>query len=75
MDWAIVSVAAMEAAYKILKFKLLTLSKQQLIDCATRPNYYAYGCWGGDPAEAYRYAMDWGMMKTVDYGFRLDQRP
>jgi len=28
MDWAIVAAAAMEASYKIIKFKLLTLSKQ-----------------------------------------------
>lgn len=74
MDWAIVAVAAMEAVYRISfprLHSLYTLSVQQLIDCATTPNYYSHGCNGGDPVEAYRYAMDWGMMLSLDYPYRF----
>lgn len=78
MDWAIVATAAMETVYRLSFPKLrhiysLTLSVQQLIDCATRPNYYCHGCNGGDPVEAYRYARDWGMMLSIDYGFKSKQ--
>jgi hypothetical protein len=73
MDWAIVAVAAMESVYRITfpKTNLYSLSKQQLIDCATTPNYYSHGCNGGDPVEAYRYAKDWGMMLSLDYPYRF----
>jgi hypothetical protein len=63
IDWAIVAATNMKANYKIQKRKLFDFSIQQLIDCCINPTYYSHGCWGGDPAEAYRYAIDWGMMQ------------
>jgi hypothetical protein len=68
IDWAIVAATNMKANYKIQKRKLFDFSAQQLIDCCINPTYYSHGCWGGDPAEAYRYAIDWGMMRERDYG-------
>ena len=67
-DWAIVAATNMKANYKIQKRKFFDFSTQQLIDCCINPTYYSHGCWGGDPAEAYRYAIDWDMLSEVAYG-------
>ena len=45
--WAFAAVASIESLYKLRKGRLVSLSEQELVDCASPPNY---GCGSGDPA-------------------------
>ena len=53
--WAFSSVAAMEGAHFIASGDLVSLSEQQLVDCAYGSSYGSYGCNGGWPAAALTY--------------------
>ena len=66
--WAFSAVAAMESRNAIASGNLLSLSEQQLVDCAGG-SYGNLGCDGGDMGAAFQYAHDYGMMLESDYPY------
>jgi KDEL-tailed cysteine endopeptidase len=71
--WAFSAVGAMESRNKIKNGKLLSLSEQQLVDCAGG-SYGNLGCNGGDMGTAFQYAHDYGMESEADYPYQgVDQ--
>jgi len=52
--WAFGSTGAMEGAWQIATGKLVSLSEQQLIDCAGL-RWGNYGCYGGSPGRSFNY--------------------
>ena len=66
--WAFSAVGAMEGRYQIKSGTLLSLSEQQLVDCAGG-QYGNQGCNGGDMGTAIQYAADNGMELETDYRY------
>lgn len=66
--WAFSAVGAMEGAWAIKSGNLLSLSEQQLVDCAGG-QYGNMGCDGGDMGAAFDYAKDNGMELESDYPY------
>ena len=69
--WAFSAVGAMESRSfisGIVKGGLISVSEQQLVDCATG-SYGNEGCNGGDMGAAFDYAKDYGMMLRADYPY------
>lgn len=69
--WAFSAVGAMEPRAFIKgidTYGLLSLSEQQLVDCAGG-SYGNEGCNGGDMGAAFQYAQDYGMMNRTDYPY------
>jgi len=56
--WTFSSTGALEAHYKKKTGRLVSLSEQQLLDCAG--NYDNHGCNGGLPSHAFQYIMENG---------------
>lgn len=69
--WAFSAVAAMESRNAIASGKLLSLSEQQLVDCAGG-TYGNEGCNGGDMGAAMQYAHDFGMMSEDAYPYTAE---
>ncbi|XP_015787203.1 cathepsin L1 [Tetranychus urticae] len=59
--WAFASVAGIEGAWAKAKGKLVSLSEQQILDCATKGNY---GCRGGFIDNALDYVIEEGGIDT-----------
>jgi cathepsin H len=53
--WAFSTIGAVESTWAIKTGKLLTLSEQQLVDCAG--GFKNMGCRGGLPSQAFQYIM------------------
>jgi len=69
--WAFSAVAAMEAAHKIHKGKLLSFAEQQLVDCSTDN----HGCNGGNSGRAFTYYKTSEAMSEGSYPYHAkDQR-
>ena len=66
--WAFSAVGAMESRWAIKSGALLSLSEQQLVDCAIG-SYGNEGCNGGDMGTAIQYAHDFGMMLESAYPY------
>lgn len=66
--WAFSAVGAMESRWKIKSGNLVSLSEQQLVDCAGG-KYGNLGCNGGDMGTAFDYAHDFGMELESDYPY------
>ncbi|KAF6162437.1 hypothetical protein GIB67_017325 [Kingdonia uniflora] len=62
--WTFSSTGALEAAYKQLFGKVVSLSEQQLVDCAKPFNNF--GCNGGLPSQAFEYIKYSGGLETED---------
>jgi len=70
--WAFSTIAAVEGMNAIKTGNLVTLSEQQLVDCAGA--YGNYGCNGGDMPPALHYIEDHGIIASSDYPYRaVDQ--
>jgi len=67
--WTFSTTGAVESAYAIATGKLLTLSEQQLVDCAGAFNNF--GCNGGLPSQAFQYIMSaGGLEEEAQYPYK-----
>ena len=67
--WAFSSTGTVEGAYFVHSGELISLSEQQLVDCATVPKYENEGCNGGWPWSALDYVKDKGLCTEEDYPY------
>ncbi|XP_048085058.1 LOW QUALITY PROTEIN: cathepsin S-like [Alosa alosa] len=66
--WAFSAVGALEGQLKKTSGSLVSLSAQNLVDCATK--YRTYGCHGGFMTNAFRYVIDnQGIDSEKDYPY------
>ncbi|CAG9822447.1 unnamed protein product [Phaedon cochleariae] len=68
--WSFSATGSIEAQYFIKNGKLLSLSEQQFVDCATIEKYDCYGCNGGYLYQALQYAADNGIMLENAYPYK-----
>jgi C1A family cysteine protease len=66
--WTFSASGAMEGAWSISKGALVSLSEQQLVDCAGL-KYGSMGCNGGQMDGAFKYAIDNGMCTEAAYPY------
>jgi len=62
--WAFSSTGALEGAWQIATGKLVSLSEQQLVDCASND-----GCGGGDMGAAFKYFEDKDVCTEDSYSY------
>lgn len=67
--WAFSANGAMESRYAIKSGNLISVSEQQLVDCANKTTYLSEGCNGGEMYTSFDYAKDNGMMLESDYPY------
>ncbi|XP_044745639.1 procathepsin L-like [Coccinella septempunctata] len=70
--WTFASTGALEGAAKLFTGKLISLSEQNLVDCATS-QYNGRGCNGGPAAGAFLYAMKNGIASESEYPYTAVQ--
>jgi len=63
--WAFATVATVESAYAIAHGELRSLSEQELLDC----NLENHACEGGDPAKAFHFVHQTGLMLEDSYPY------
>lgn len=66
--WSFSATGAMEGAWAISKGSLVSLSEQELVDCAGI-RYGSQGCNGGQMNGAFNFAMDKGICTEADYPY------
>lgn len=66
--WTFSVTGAVEGAYFVKNSKLLSLSEQQLVDCAGP--YGTQGCNGGWMVDAFKYIVDHGICTEEDYPYK-----
>ncbi|KAF7268188.1 hypothetical protein GWI33_018650 [Rhynchophorus ferrugineus] len=72
--WAFSSVAVVESAYAIKTGKLVSLSEQQLVDCARGGSYISEGCDGGLYEDGLGYVVENGLDTESEYSYKaVDQ--
>jgi KDEL-tailed cysteine endopeptidase len=67
--WAFSATGAMEGAWAIATGELLSLSEEQLTDCATGFKYGSYGCDGGQMDGAFKYVIENGVTSEAQYSY------
>ena len=67
--WSFSTTGTVEGAYFVHSGKLISLSEQQLVDCAKEPEYEADGCGGGWPWSVMDYVRDHGLCTEEDYPY------
>lgn len=67
--WAFATTANAESVWAISKGKLLDLSEEFLVDCATGVGYFNQGCNGGNPDSALKYMIQHGQCSEVSYPY------
>ena len=67
--WTFSATGAIEGAWAISKSKLIDLSEQELIDCATGFSYGSHGCNGGEMEGAFKYLIEHGQCSLASYPY------
>lgn len=67
--WTFSSTGSAEGAWAISTGKLVDLSEQQLVDCATGPSYGSHGCKGGQMEGADKYLIQHGQCSLASYPY------
>jgi C1A family cysteine protease len=67
--WAFATTANAESVWAISSGKLLDLSEEYLVDCATGAGYFNMGCNGGNPDSALKYMINNGQCTEVSYPY------
>jgi C1A family cysteine protease len=67
--WTFSSTGAVEGAWAISTGKLIDLSEQELVDCATGASYGSHGCNGGQMEGAFKYIIEHGQCTDTSYPY------
>lgn len=67
--WTFSATGAIEGAWAITTGKLLDLSEQELVDCATGVSYGSHGCNGGQMEGAFKYVIEHGQCTNDEYPY------
>jgi len=67
--WAFATTSNAESVWAISKGKLLDLSEEFLVDCATGVGYFNQGCSGGNPDSALKYMIQNGQRTEGSYPY------
>jgi C1A family cysteine protease len=67
--WAFATTANAESVWAISTGKLLDLSEEYLVDCATGVGYFNMGCNGGQPDSALKYMINNGQCSEASYPY------
>lgn len=67
--WTFSATGAIEGAWAIAKGKLVDLSEQELVDCATGRNYGSHGCNGGQMDGAFKFVIENGQCALSAYPY------
>lgn len=67
--WTFSSTGAVEGAWAITTGKLVDLSEQELVDCATGVSYGSHGCNGGQMEGAFKYIIQNGQCDLASYPY------
>ena len=68
--WAFATTANAESVWAISTGKLLDLSEEFLVDCASGAGYYNLGCNGGQPDSAFKYMINNGQCTEASYPYK-----
>ena len=68
--WAFATTANAESVWAISSSKLLDLSEEFLVDCASGVGYYNMGCNGGEPDSAFKYMINNGQCSESSYPYK-----
>jgi C1A family cysteine protease len=67
--WTFSATGAMEGAWATSTGNLVSLSEEQLADCATGFKYGSHGCNGGQMDGAFKYAIEYGATTEGQYPY------
>ena len=67
--WAFATTANAESVWAISSGKLLDLSEEFLVDCASGVGYFNMGCNGGNPDSAFKYMINNGQRTESSYPY------
>ena len=67
--WTFSSTGAVEGAWAISTGKLVDLSEQELVDCATGAAYGSHGCSGGQMEGAFKFIIENGQCSDASYPY------
>jgi len=67
--WTFSATGAVEGAWAVSTGKLVDLSEQQLVDCATGLSYGSHGCSGGQMDGAFKYIIQSGQCALSSYPY------
>jgi C1A family cysteine protease len=67
--WTFSATGAIEGAWAISTGKLVDLSEEQLVECATGVSYGSHGCSGGQMEGAFKYVIEHGQCSLSAYPY------
>ena len=67
--WSFSAAGAVEGLAAIQNIPLVSLSEQQLVDCASGFEYGSHGCNGGSMDGAFKYVVESGLCAEVEYPY------